>query len=202
MTRVAKVTRFDRAFRIYREAACYKELTMTAPPDENCSLEEMTAVVYSELRRLAGGYLRGANSLTLQPTALVHEVYLRMAGQDGLRWKNRGHFFGIAARSMRQILVEHARARGAKKRGGGVEPGGSEALMQVGSEQPAEILELDDALRTLSRIDERRGQMIELHYFGGFDYEEIAEAMETSTATVKRDLRAARAWLLNELGAR
>jgi RNA polymerase sigma factor (TIGR02999 family) len=182
---------------------------MTAPPDdltrtgdESCSLEEMTAIVYSELRRLAGGYLRESNSLTLQPTALVHEVYLRMAGQEGLRWRNRGHFFGIAARSMRQILVEHARARGAKKRGGDVEHGGTEALMQVGSEPPTEILELDGALRALSQIDERRGHMVELHYFGGLDYEEIADAMDTSTSTVKRDLRAARAWLLNELGAK
>jgi RNA polymerase sigma factor (TIGR02999 family) len=182
---------------------------MTAPPDDVAqaggdtnSLEEMTAVVYSELRRLAGGYLRNANSLTLQPTALVHEVYLRMAGQDGLRWRNRGHFFGIAAQSMRQILVDHARTRGAKKRGGDVMRDGTDGLLRIGSEPSAEILDLDEALRRLSRMDERRSHMIELHYFGGLDYEEIAEVMDVSTTTVKRDLRAARAWLLTELSNR
>jgi RNA polymerase sigma factor (TIGR02999 family) len=177
-----------------------QENTTASAGSDECSLEEITAAVYSELRRLAGGYLnrRDAN-VTLQPTALVHEAYLRMAGQDGPRWQNRGHFFGIAARCMRQILVEHARARGAEKRGGGALRSDPEELLRVGVEADAGILELDDALKALAQIDTRKSQMIELHYFAGLEYDELAEAMNVSAATVKRDLKFARAWLLNEL---
>jgi len=167
--------------------------------EEQCSLHEITTVVYTELRRLAGGYLRNSGNLTLQPTALVHEAYLRLAGQDGLRWQNRGHFFGIAARSMRQILVEHARSRGAQKRGGGAGHGNSGDLLQVGTEPAAGILELDDALDALAQMDPRRSRMIELHYFAGLEQDEIAEAMDVSASTVKRDLRVARAWLAQQL---
>jgi RNA polymerase sigma-70 factor, ECF subfamily len=167
-----------------------------------CSLEEITALVYSELRRLAGGYLnRNTGSRTLQPTALVHEAYLRMAAQDSLRWRNRGHFFGIAARCMRQILVEHARARGAQKRGGGAPNAGSEELLLIGTKPEAGILELDDALQAFAGIDARRSRMIELHYFGGLDYQEMADTLGVSTTTVKRDLKVARAWLMRELSA-
>ena len=167
---------------------------------EDGSLDEITAAVYGELRRLAGSYLnRGAGSVTLQPTALVHEAYLRMARQDRLAWRNRGHFFGIAARCMRHILVEHARARGAAKRGGGLARGDSEELLQIGSEPPAGIQELDDALDALSHIDKRKSEMVELCYFGGLEYEEIAEATGVSVTTVKRELKVARAWLMREL---
>jgi RNA polymerase sigma factor (TIGR02999 family) len=172
-----------------------------ADNDEGRPLDEITAAVYGELRRLAGGYLnRNTSGFTLQPTALVHEAYLRMARQDGLRWRNRGHFFGIAARCMRQILVEHARARGAAKRGGGARREGREEILHVGSEPEAGIQELDDALEALSRIDPRKGQIVELCYFGGLDHEEIAEVVGLSESTVKRDLRVARAWLMRELG--
>jgi RNA polymerase sigma factor (TIGR02999 family) len=167
---------------------------------DDTSLEEITAAAYGELRRLASGYLHNqSGNLTLQPTALVHEAYLRMAGQNKLRWKNRGHFFGIAARCMRQILVEHARARGAGKRGGGVQHADPEILLRIGAEPEAGILELDDALLALAQIDARKAQMVELHYFGGLEYEEMAETLEISTTTVKRDLKVARAWLLREL---
>jgi RNA polymerase sigma factor (TIGR02999 family) len=170
---------------------------------EECSLEEITAAAYGELRRLAGGYLfNSSGNLTLQPTALVHEVYLRMAGQDKLRWRNRGHFFGIAASCMRQILVEHARSRAADKRGGNVRRSDPAALLTVATETAAGILELDDALQALAKIDDRKSRMIELHYFGGLDYEEMATAMNVSATTVKRDLKVARAWLLNELAGR
>lgn len=177
-----------------------QERSVSPSGSEECSLEEITTAVYSELRRLANSYLnRHTGALTLQPTALVHEAYLRMAGQDGLRWKNRGHFFGIAARSMRQILVEHARARNAAKRGGGAVQSHPDELLRVGTDPEAGILELDDALQALMQIDPRKGRMVELCYFGGLDYDEMAEAMEVSATTVKRDLRFARAWLLNEL---
>jgi RNA polymerase sigma factor (TIGR02999 family) len=175
---------------------------MTEPPagGAELSLEEITAAVYGELRRLAGGYLnRNAGGLTLQPTALVHEAYLRMAGQDRLRWQNRGHFFGIAARCMRQILVEHARARQAVKRGGDLRRADEDELLRIGATPEAGILELDDALDALWRQDERKGRTIELCYFGGLEHEEIAEALGVSVTTVKRDLKIARAWLLSEL---
>jgi RNA polymerase sigma factor (TIGR02999 family) len=172
------------------------------PADADGSLEEITAAVYSELRRLAGGYLnRDSGSLTLQPTALVHEVYMRMAKQDGLRWQNRGHFFGIAARCMRQILVEHARARGATKRGGDARWSDAGGMQLPGAEPAIGILELDDALHSLGRLDLRKSRMIELHYFGGLDYNEMAETLGVSATTVKRDLRVARAWLRRELTA-
>ncbi|HWD00757.1 MAG TPA: ECF-type sigma factor [Candidatus Sulfopaludibacter sp.] len=171
-------------------------------PNQECSLDEITAAVYGELRRLAGGYLhRDGGGLTLQPTALVHEAYLKMARQDRLHWRNRGHFFGIAARCMRQILVDHARARGATKRGGHAVRADAEEMLRIGSEPEAGIQELDDALEAFSRIDARKSQMVELCYFGGLDHDEIGEVLEISASTVKRELKVARAWLMRELGS-
>ena len=167
---------------------------------DDCSLDEITAAVYVELRRLAGGYLnRKTEGITLQPTALVHEAYLRMARQDRLQWRNRGHFFGIAARCMRHILVEHARARGTAKRGGGMLRDEAENLLEIDSGPPAGIQELDDALQALAQLDKRKSEMVELSYFGGLDYEEIAEVTGVSVTTVQRDLKVARAWLRREL---
>jgi RNA polymerase sigma factor (TIGR02999 family) len=167
---------------------------------DECSLEEITVAAYSELRRLASGYLHNnSGNLTLPATALVHEAYMRLAGQDKLRWRNRGHFFGIAARCMRQILVDHARARGADKRGGSATMADPAALLNLGDGPAAGILELDDALKALGQLDERKSRTIELHYFGGLNYEEMAEVLGVSAATVKRDLQVARAWLLREL---
>jgi RNA polymerase sigma factor (TIGR02999 family) len=178
-----------------------KRMVDPADSNQDCSLDEITAAVYGELRRLAGGYLnRDAGSLTLQPTALVHETYLKMAQQDRLQWRNRGHFFGIAARCMRQILVDHARARGAVKRGGDAQRGDPEEMLCIGQEPEAGIQELDDALVALARLDARKGQMVELCYFGGLDHDEIAEVMDVSASTVKRELKVARAWLMRELG--
>jgi RNA polymerase sigma factor (TIGR02999 family) len=166
---------------------------------EEPSLEEITAMVYGELRRLAAGYLKRDIRATLQPTALVHEVYMRMAGQDELRWRNRGHFFGIAAQCMRQILVEHARARHAAKRGGGARRSDPEELLRLAVEPETGILALDDALSALAEIDREKSRLIELYYFAGLDYRELAETLQVSTTTVKRDLRVARAWLRREL---
>jgi RNA polymerase sigma-70 factor (ECF subfamily) len=168
--------------------------------EPGASLDEITAAVYGELRRLAAGYLSdGQGGLTLQPTALVHEAYLRMAGQDRLAWQNRGHFFGIAARCMRHILVEHARSRRAEKRGGGLRRVDGAELLRTGLAQDAGILELEDALQSLARVDERKARIVELCYFGGLEQHEIAEAIEVSESTVKRELRIARAWLFREL---
>jgi RNA polymerase sigma factor (TIGR02999 family) len=165
------------------------------------SLDEITAAVYSELRRLAAGYLKRDVRSTLQPTALVHEAYMRIAGQDHLRWQNRGHFFGIAARSMRQILVEHARARDAAKRGGGARQSDPGELLRLAIEPETGILALDDALCALAELDAAKSRLIELYYFAGLDYQELADTLQVSTSTVKRDLRVARAWLRRELTA-
>lgn len=164
------------------------------------SLDEITAAVYGELRRLAAGYLsRSQANATLQPTALVHEAYLRLANQEGLAWQNRGHFFGIAARCMRNILVEHARARRAEKRGGDLRRADASELLRTGLAPEAGIIELEDALQALARLDGRKAQIVELCYFGGLEQDEIGDALGVSGSTVKRELKVARAWLLREL---
>jgi len=181
---------------------CARNYRMSREPDHrgDARLAEVTAAVYNELRKLAGGYLRrDPLVLTLQPTVLVHEVYLRMAGEPSLEWANRGHFFGIAARCMRQILVDHARARNAFKRGGGTPNANLDSIPEIGTGAEPRILAMNDALEALAEIDPRKGKVVELYYFGGLSYEEIAESLEISDATVKRDLQMARAWLLREM---
>ena len=165
------------------------------------ALEELMPLVYGELRRLAARYLRLERSdHTLQPTALVHEAYLRLVGQKNVAWQNRAHFFGLAAQLMRRILVDHARRRAAVKR--------DAAPTRIALEPPApgqeadrepEILALHEALTGLERLDARQAQIVELRFFGGLSVEETAEAAGVSTATVKREWRTARAWLRREL---
>ena len=161
------------------------------------ALEELMPLVYSELRRLAAHYLRIERSgHTLQPTALVHEAYLRLVDQKHVAWQNRAHFFGIAARMMRRVLVDHARRRAAGKRNAAtyqIAPEGAEA------DRDLEILALHDALTGLERLDARQARIVELRFFGGLSVEETAEAAGVSTATVKREWRTARAWLRREL---
>jgi RNA polymerase sigma factor (TIGR02999 family) len=159
--------------------------------------------VFAELRKLAGGRLRGERAgHTLQPTALVHEVWLRMAGQEGLDWQGRAHFFGIAARLMRQVLIDHARARGAQRRDAGLRVDltaaeavgdGTEAAMA------AEVLELHALLERLAEFDERRARVVELRFFGGLERREIAHVLGVTERVVKRDLIVAQAWLRREL---
>jgi RNA polymerase sigma factor (TIGR02999 family) len=157
-------------------------------------------LVYRELRRLAGGYFRGERSdHTLQPTALANEVYLRLVDQSRVELNDRPHFFAIAGRMMRRVLVDHARAHRAQKRGGdGTRLVFDEAVHQP---VPAEIdaIELSDALSALEKMDERQARVVELRFFGGLTVEEIAGVMDLSTATVKREWRTARAWLYREL---
>ncbi|MDJ0710895.1 MAG: sigma-70 family RNA polymerase sigma factor [Woeseiaceae bacterium] len=162
------------------------------------ALEELTPLVYDDLRRIAANRLRGERSShTLQATALVNEAFLRLS-EGQLAISDRAHFFAIAARMIRRILIDHGRAKASAKRGGGV---AHQTLHeeQVGSADNVEIVELDEALTKLAALDERKSDALELHYFGGMTYEEIAEALNVSPATVDRDLRFAKAWLAHEL---
>ncbi len=158
------------------------------------ALDELTPLVYGELRRLAGSYLgRERPGHTLQPTALIHEAYVRMAGQGMPNWENRAHFFGIAAQLMRQILVDHARARQtAKRKGIRVQ---LDAALTVSREPDRDIVALDDALKDLAAFDPRKCRVIELRFFGGLTAEETARVLGVSPVTVTRELRTAEAWL-------
>jgi RNA polymerase sigma factor (TIGR02999 family) len=135
---------------------------------------------------------------TLQPTVLIHEAYLRLVRQDSVTWKDRAHFFGIAARLMRQILVEHARRRCSLKRGGAPRPVAAEELA-VGPGQLEILLDLDEALVRMRNWDERKQQVVELHYFGGMKADEISEALALTLPTVRRDLLLGRAWLRDQI---
>jgi RNA polymerase sigma factor (TIGR02999 family) len=158
-------------------------------------MDQLALLLYQELRRLAGGFLRRERpDHTLQPTALVHEAYLRMAGGDTSDWQSRAHFLGIAARVMRQILVDHARKHSAQKRGSGARVELQEELV-ASTERLSDLEELDRALVQLAQLDARKAQAIEMRYFGGMTAEEIAESLGVSQPTVKRDLRMAQSWL-------
>jgi RNA polymerase sigma factor (TIGR02999 family) len=169
---------------------------------ERAALDELMPLVYQELRKLASGYLRSERpDHTLQPTALIHEAYLRMIGNDMPQWQSRAHFFGVAARLMRQILVDHARTRHAAKRGGDQQKISLDDAPQVFAQaDAAELLALDDALTKLAAFDERRSRILEMRSFGGMRVEETAQALGVSEATVKREMRLAQAWIRRELG--
>jgi len=163
------------------------------------ALNLLMPLVYDELRSLAAGYLNKERpGHTLQPTALVHEAYVRMVDMD-VAWQDRAHFFALSARLMRRVLVDHARSRSSKKRGGGLRPVTLEEGLAAATEQPESMMALDDALTRLAGIDERKAKVVELHYFGGLSYDETAAVMDISAATVDRDLRFAKSWLLKEL---
>lgn len=165
------------------------------------AFDELLPLVYDELRRLASRALRGESAgHTLRTTALVHEAYVRLVGADA-DWEGSGHFLRVAARAMRRVLVDHARRRKSEKRGSGVSALGLDTLEDVlpATTHPDEVIELDEALERLIALDERKGRAVELHYFGGLSYEEVARALDVSPATVHRDLRMARAWLYKEL---
>ena len=162
---------------------------------------ELIAVVYNELRRIAAKYLRDERpDHTLQPTALVHEAYLRLAGPNSPQWQNRAHFFGIAARVMRQILVEYARAHGAAKRGGpGVYKITLDDALELPNQSDVDVVALDEALTRLSELDSQQSRIVELRFFGGLTIEDTSEVLGISPATVKRDWTSARAWLHREI---
>jgi RNA polymerase sigma factor (TIGR02999 family) len=164
------------------------------------ALAELLPIVYQELRKIADSYLRRERSdHTLQPTALINEAYMRLVDQSLPQWQNRAHFYGVAAQLMRQILVEHARAQVAAKRGGGAQKIGLEDTLNYVPEKAAELVALDDALKSLAEFDERKSRLIELRYFGGLSVEETAHVMDISTATITREQRLAQAWLRQAL---
>jgi RNA polymerase sigma factor (TIGR02999 family) len=162
--------------------------------------EKLVPLIYGELRRLAGNYFRGERpGHTLQPTALVHEAYLRLSDLKEIDWQNSGHFFAIAAQMMRRILIDHARSHRSEKRGGGWHAVELETV-SIGSAQPFDhLLALDEALERLSHLDPRQARIVELKFFGGLTEEQVAIALGVSTRTVKRDWRLAKAWLYQEL---
>ena len=163
-------------------------------------LDALLPVVYEELRRLAAAYLRRERpGQTLQPTALVHEAYLRLMKDRPGRWQNRAHFCAIAAHSMRQILIERARARGALKRGGAQPRVTLDESIVAGESRSIDLVALDSALERLEQLDAEQARLVELRFFGGLTIEETAEAMGISPATVKRHWTVARAWLAREL---
>ena len=162
------------------------------------ALEDLTPLVYRELRQLAAGYLRKESpGHTLQPTALVHEAYLRLVDQKRPDWEGRSHFFGVAAHLMRQILVDHARRRQAGKRA--VRKVSLEEAVSFQPERSPDLVALDAGLKALERLDPRKCKAVELRYFGGLSMDEIAQTLEVSPVTVRRDLRMAEAWLHHEL---
>lgn len=164
------------------------------------ALESLLPLVYDELRSLAHHYLRQERpDHTLQTTALVHEAYVRLVGHDPPTLQNRSHFFGVAARLMREILVEHARAQRAAKRGGGASILALDASLDVAQRIDLNVLALDDALNVLARLDERQSRIVELRFFMGLSIDETAVVMGISPATVSREWRTARAWLYRGL---
>lgn len=164
------------------------------------ALDRLLPVVYREMKRLAAGYLRNERpEHTLQPTALAHEAYLRLVGREDSHWQNRAHFLGVAARAMREILVDHARRRKALKRGGGRPVTVLTEDLIVGGGRPIAFDDLDEALNDLARLSERQARVVELRYFGGLTIEETGEVLGISPVTVKRDWATARAWLYREL---
>lgn len=169
---------------------------------EASAIDDLTGVVYQELRRIAAGILRRERQgHTLQPTALVHEAWMRLAGGAAVPSEDRTHFYAIAGRLMRQILIEHARRKHAIKRGGARE----RVTVGDGLSGPTgarEVLALDDALKSLEKLDPRKSQLVEMRYFGGLTSEEMAGELGISTRTVERDLKVAHAWLYRELNQR
>jgi RNA polymerase sigma factor (TIGR02999 family) len=168
---------------------------------DGTALQRLMPLVYDELHALASRHLRGERpDHSLQTTALIHEAYLRLVGAD-VAWEGHGHFLAVAAQTMRRILVDHARGRGRAKRGGGERPVALDEALVVSPDRGADLLALDEALERLSALDERKARAVELHYFGGLTYAETAAALQVSPATIDRELRVAKAWLLQELTA-
>jgi RNA polymerase sigma factor (TIGR02999 family) len=164
------------------------------------ALDLLTPIVYRELHNLAERYLRmERNAATLQPTALVHEAYLKLVAQDAPDWQSRSHFFGVAAHLMRQILVDNARKHRSVKRGGGMANVPLDEALSMSPERSAGVIALDDALNQLAVVDERKAKVIELRFFGGMTVEETANALGISVATVGREQRLAEAWLHREM---
>ena len=168
---------------------------------DQAALAELMPLVYAELHQIAARQLRRErHDHTLQPTALVHEAWLRLVQTSRLTWQNRAHFLGVAAELMRRVLVDHARRRDAERRGGGETRLALDEALGVAQVRDINLLALDDALTSLGALDPRQSRIVELKYFGGLEIEEIAEVIGISPATVKRDWNMAKSWLRSELG--
>ena len=170
---------------------------------DRAALDQLLPLVYDELHRMARRYMQQQpDGHTLQTTALIHEAYLRLMGQEEKYWENRAHFFGVAAQAMRHILVDYARARQTAKRGGEAHTVTLDEAVFVSDERAAEVVALDDALVELARLAPRQSSVVELRYFGGLSVTEIAEVLQVSTDTVTRDWNQAKAWLYRALNRR
>jgi len=166
---------------------------------DQAAAEKLLPLVYKELHRLAKSYMRRERAdHTLQPTALIHEAYLRLA-HDDVDWQSRQHFIGVAANVMRRVLVDHARAHNAEMRGGGLERVELEERLAISKERSSEVIALHDALNSLEALNPRRAKVVELRYFGGLSVEEIAAVLDMSPRSVKRDWALARPWLFKEI---
>ena len=164
------------------------------------AVDALMPLIYDELRHLASNYLRRERSdHTLQPTALVNEAYLRMVDQTRANWQNRAHFFGVAAQMMRRILVDHARAHAAEKRGHDFQKLSLDENIDKAVERSEELVALDDALNNLIKIDEQKARIVELRYFGGLSVEETAEILGVTSITIKRHWRLTKAWLFGQM---
>ena len=172
------------------------ELLLEWQHGDRDALERLTPLIYDELRRMAHRYVqRERAGHTLETTALVNEAYLRLIGQQKMDWKNRAHFFAVTAQVMRHVLIDHARRRHFAKRGGETQQVSLDEASVMSHERAAELVGLDEALDSLARIDPRKSRVVELRYFGGLSLEETANVLEISLMTVRRDWRAAKAWL-------
>lgn len=167
-------------------------------------LDSLMPLVYDELRRQASQYLRRERSgHTLQTTALIHEAYIKLVGQENVRWQNRSHFFAIASQAMRRILVDHARTRHREKRGGAASDLPLDEAFHIGAPQKSvDLVALDEALQRLELLDKRQARIVELRYFSGLTNDETAEVLGVSNATVRNDWSMAKAWLYDQLAAK
>jgi len=176
------------------------ELLQAWRQGDESALEKLTPQVYRELHRAAKGCMRAErDGHTLQTTALINELYLRLSDLKEIDWQNRAHFFALCARQMRRILTDEARARQSHKRGGGAHPVSLDAAPIVSTQPQPEVLAIDAALKALAKVDSRKSQVVELRFFGGLNVEETAEVLKVSPDTVVRDWKLAKAWLLREL---
>jgi RNA polymerase sigma-70 factor (ECF subfamily) len=176
------------------------ELLLEWQQGDKCALDKLTPLVYEELRRIAHRYVqRERDGHTLQTTALVNEAYMRLVGGQRIEWQNRAHFFAVTAQVMRHILIDHARRRHYAKRGGEAQQVSLDDAALMSPERAAELVALDEALSELARLDARKSRVVELRYFGGLSLEETADVLEVSVMTVRRDWRAAKAWLYRAL---
>lgn len=176
------------------------QLLLQVSDGNRAAVDQLLPLIYKELRRQAGAYLRRERvGHTLQPTALVHEAYLRLVDQTRVEWRNRAHFLGVAANLMRRILIDHARSHQAEKRGGEYAKISLDEMPIAIEERSSELIAVDEALEALAKLDPVMSRIVELRYFGGLSIEETAAVMDTSVATVNRQWRMAKAWLYGQL---